>query len=80
MTQPNQNPKKPFRNYVVFSGIAFQMGITIAVFTYIGLWIDQKFQNKNSLFTVIFSLIGVIGSLYTTIKQVLKFTEDRKDD
>lgn len=75
MNQSNQNPKKPFRNYVVFSGIAFQMGATIAIFTYVGLWLDKKFPNNHLFFTVLFSLLGVIGALYSTIKQVIKFSE-----
>jgi len=75
MNQSNQNPKKPFRNYVVFSGIAFQMGVTIAIFTYVGLWLDKKFPNNHQIFTVLFSLLGVIGALYSTIKQVIKFSE-----
>ncbi len=75
MNQPNQRPKKPFRNYIVFSGIAFQMGVTIAIFTYVGLWLDKKFPNNHRIFTVIFSLLGVIGALYSTIKQVINFSE-----
>jgi len=75
MNQPNQRPKKSFRNYVVFSGIAFQMGVTIAIFTYVGLWLDKKFPNNHRIFTVIFSLLGVIGALYSTIKQVINFSE-----
>jgi|266.fasta.fasta_contig_61_668279_length_344_multi_1_in_0_out_0_1 ATP synthase protein I len=80
MTQPNQNPKKPFRNYVVFSGIAVQMGITIAIFTFIGIWLDKKINNEYSIFTVVFSLLGVVGSLYLTIKQVIGFSKEKNDE
>lgn len=80
MIQPNQNPKKPFRNYVVFSGIAVQMGITIAIFTFIGIWLDKKINNEYSIFTVVFSLLGVIGSLYLTIKQVIGFSKEKNDE
>lgn len=80
MTQPNQNPKKPFRNYVVFSGIAVQMGITIVIFTFIGIWLDKKINNEYSIFTVVFSLLGVIGSLYLTIKQVIGFSKEKNDE
>lgn len=80
MTQPSQNPKKPFRNYVVFSGIAVQMGITIAIFTFIGIWLDKKINNEYSIFTVVFSLLGVVGSLYLTIKQVIGFSKEKNDE
>lgn len=78
---PNQpNPIKPFRNYIVFSGIAIQMGITIAVFTLLGIWLDQKVINNHSIFTVIFSLLGVFGALYSVIKQVIKFSKEQQDE
>lgn len=78
--QENQKPKKQFHNYVVFSGIAFQMGVTIVVFSLIGVWLDKKFVINHSIFTVIFSLIGVFASLYTVIKQVIEISNDSKNE
>jgi F0F1-type ATP synthase assembly protein I len=80
MDQNPQNPKKQFRNYIVFSGIAVQMGVTIAVFTVIGIWLDRKFPNHNSYYTVIFSLLGVFGAMYSTIKQVINFSKEQNND
>ncbi len=76
MINPNKKQKNQYRKYVVFTGMAFQMGITIGVFTLIGLWLDEKYPNNYSLYVVVFSLIGVFGALYTTIKQVIKLSDE----
>ena len=76
MTKQHKTPKNQYRKYVIFTGMAFQMGITIGVFTLIGLWLDEKHPNNYSLYVVVFSLIGVFGALYTTIKQVIKLSDE----
>lgn len=50
--------------------MAFQMGIVIAAGTIFGQWLDGKYVNDYSLFTVIFSLLSVFVSLYLVIKKV----------
>ncbi|WP_299776584.1 AtpZ/AtpI family protein [uncultured Formosa sp.] len=62
--------KKQLNNYVRFSGMAFQMIAIIGVMTFLGIKLDGKFPNQYSAYTVIFSLIGVIGAIYQIIKQV----------
>ena len=75
---PKKKEKNQYLKYVVFSGMAFQMGITIALFTYIGILLDEKFPNDLNIYTVIFSLIGVIGSIYIIVKQVINTSKDEK--
>ena len=65
-----KQPKKQLNKYARFSGIAFQMIIIIALFTYAGLKLDEAYPNNNKLYTVIFSLVGVAISMYYVIKQV----------
>ncbi|WP_066222738.1 AtpZ/AtpI family protein [Formosa haliotis] len=65
-----EQQKKQLNNYIKFSGMAFQMIAIIGVLTFIGVWLDGKFPNQYSAYTVIFSLIGVIGAIYQIIKQV----------
>lgn len=55
--------------------MAFQMGIVIAVGTLFGKWLDGKYENDYSLFTIIFSLLGVFGSLYLVIKKVISINK-----
>lgn len=74
----NKKEKSRFPKYVVFSGMVFQMGITIALFAFIGVWLDKKFPNEYSVYTIILSLTGVFGSIYTVIKQVLNISKNEK--
>ena len=64
--------KKPLNKLARFSGMAFQMGITIFIGVFIGQYLDKKFPNENSLFTLFFSLLFIGVSLYTIIKQAIK--------
>ena len=68
----NKTPNKNNLNkWLVFMGIPFQMGIVIFLFTYFGIWLDEKYSNgSSSLFTIIFSLLSVFISLYNVIRQV----------
>lgn len=73
-------PKKNegFKKWMIFSGIAFQMGFLIGIGAFIGVKLDQYYPNKYSVFTIIFSLIGVFLGLYVVIRQLLKMTKDEK--
>ena len=65
---PNKNS---LNKWLVFMGIPFQMGIVIFLFTYFGIWLDEKYSNdSSSLFTIIFSLLSVFISLYNVIRQL----------
>ena len=68
----NKTPNKNHLNkWLVFMGIPFQMGIVIFLFTYFGIWLDEKYSNgSSSLFTIIFSLLSVFISLYNVIRQL----------
>ncbi|MGB0838650.1 MAG: AtpZ/AtpI family protein [Chitinophagales bacterium] len=63
--------KRPVNNYMHYSGMAFQMMATMLVCAYLGIKLDEWFVTK-ALFTIIFLLLGVIGSMYTVIKSVSK--------
>ena len=65
-----KNPKKQLNKYARFSGIGFQMAVTIFIGTYIGMKLDEKYPNENNIFTVVFSLLFVFVSLYIVIKQI----------
>lgn len=57
------------RNLARFSSMTIQMGIIIALFAYIGQWLDNKYQTSNPWFTVILSLLGIVASLYLMLKE-----------
>jgi hypothetical protein len=72
---PNENLKKKLLNsgsdFAKYSGLAFSMMAVIGVFSYVGYRLDAKFPNRYSLFTVIFSLAGVLIAMYQIIKQFI---------
>jgi hypothetical protein len=72
---------KPINKYIYFSSVVFQMAITITIAAFVGQWLDEKFPNDYSLFTVTLSLLAVFGSLYLVIKRVILMSkEDEKGD
>lgn len=52
------------------------MGITIAGGVFLGIWLDEKFPNKYSAYTISFSLLGVFIALW----QVYRGVRDLNDD
>lgn len=74
-----KKPKKQLNKYIKFSSIAFQMGLTILAGVYFGQWLDEKFNNENKLYTVIFSLVSVFASLYNVIKQIITISKQDEE-
>jgi len=68
-----ESKKKPTLNaFARYSGIAFQMGITIYLGNLLGVWLDEKYDNKEELYTKVVTLIAVFLSMYLVIKQVVR--------
>ncbi|NLN25949.1 MAG: AtpZ/AtpI family protein [Bacteroidetes bacterium] len=65
------------RKWMIFSGIALQMGFIIGLGAFIGVQLDKKYPNEYSAFTIICSLSGVFLSLYVVIRQLTKMTKDQ---
>lgn len=78
----NKNPKKqannPLNAYARFSSIAIQMFVIIGIGTYVGIKIDEYFQNKNDLFTIIFSLLSVILSILYVVRSIISSSKDKE--
>lgn len=62
----NKRPNK----YMVFVNLGVQMAIIIAAGVFLGIWLDKKFPNKYSAFTIGVSLFGVFLSLYQVFRSV----------
>lgn len=68
-----REPKtKSVNNFLKFSGLGMQMGLTIAIFAGIGHWIDQKTGTKQPYWTAGLALAGVLGSIISLIRQLPK--------
>ena len=69
------NKKKNSHKWLGLINIPFQMGVIIVFFAYLGKWLDEKCLT-DTVFTIIFTLLGVFLALYNVISQVNKMNND----
>jgi ATP synthase protein I len=68
---PTKGKSTDKKDYARFSGLGFQMLGFIAISLVIGIGLDRYFPlGKVPVFTIIFSVLGVIGALVYVIRQV----------
>lgn len=71
-----QKPRKPekskLQNAIQLSGVAFEMAATILLCVFIGKFADNYFELTKPIFTAVFSIFGVVGSIYNLIRKVTK--------
>lgn len=70
MTNDNKSNNKNTSKWLALINIPIQMGAIIFLLSYFGTWLDEKYPNEYSAYTIIFSLLSVFLSLYNVIKQV----------
>ncbi len=66
------NLKKNQSKFVRFSALGIQMGAIIALFTWLGTYLDARYNSKTPWWTIGLSLFGVISSLVIVIREVTK--------
>jgi len=52
-----EKPKKVGSNFARFSSVGIQMGVIIALFAWLGTYLDEKYQNDTQWWTVGLSLL-----------------------
>ena len=70
MTHQKPSQKKPLKNALVLTGVAFQMGATIYLLVMLGKWLDNTYNNGARAYVIVATLMGVGISLYLTVKQL----------
>jgi ATP synthase protein I len=65
-----EDPRGRLDTWIKFSNIGLQMAIIIGGMAYLGVWLDEKYPNRYSAYTVICSLFGVFAALYNVFRQV----------
>ena len=70
---------KPLNKYVKFSGMAIQMGITIALGAWGGQKLDEKFNTSSQPFTIILSLLAIGISMYMIIRDVINMQKQDEE-
>jgi hypothetical protein len=69
----DKEPKKDNQSnnkWIGLINIPIQMGVIIFLFSYLGIWLDEKYSNGGSLWTIVLSLFSVFLALYNVIRQV----------
>lgn len=58
--------------YAKYSGMAMQLGITIALGAFIGRKFDEYLAFDRPLMTALFSLLATVGGIYLLIRDLIK--------
>lgn len=61
-----------------YSNLAIQMGVIIGLSVWGGQKLDEKYENKNPVFTIVLSLLGIFAALYLVIKDLIRPDKDPK--
>lgn len=64
--------KKGMSKFARFSSVGIQMGAIIALFTWLGTFLDSKYKPETPWWTIGLSLFGVIAGLTLVIKEVIR--------
>ncbi|WP_036678000.1 AtpZ/AtpI family protein [Daejeonella oryzae] len=65
-----KDEKKALSGYAKYTGVAFQMMAIIGVCAFIGYKLDEYYQNETQWITALAGVLGVIVSIYQTIRQL----------
>lgn len=61
-------PDKTIKDWLSYSGMAFEFFAVIAAFTALGYYLDKKFTTQPILL-IVFLLLGLCASFYRIFKQ-----------
>jgi hypothetical protein len=66
-------PKKPYNDYLKYSGMAFQMLAIIGLGVFAGVKVDAWLgMKKVPVFTLVLTLLSVFAAIYLMVKDQLK--------
>ncbi|MBP7184600.1 MAG: AtpZ/AtpI family protein [Saprospiraceae bacterium] len=71
MEQSNKNKNRTTNDYLRYSGMAIQIGLTILVGAYIGKWLDKYFETPKPYFTTAFCLFFTFAAMYLNLRDIL---------
>ena len=72
--------KNSFNTYARYSGMAFQMIAIIALGSYFGVKLDEKFPNEKNWYTIALSLTSVILSIVVVIRNINSVSKDSSNE
>ena len=65
-----KQPKKSANIYLKYSGLAFQLGATIAIGAFIGYKLDEWAQFDKQYLTALFAVLFTLAGLYIALKDL----------
>lgn len=68
--------KKGVSKFARFSAVGIQMGVIIALFTWLGTFLDAKYHSETPWWTIGLSIFGVTASLVLVIREVIKMEKE----
>lgn len=79
----NENDKKkhkenPLRLYAIYSSIVFQMLFIIGISFWGGNKLTEYYHLKNNLLTVVIGLLGLVLTMYSTLKRLEQINKNEK--
>lgn len=73
-----QDKKKILESYAKYTTLAFQMLFIILIGVFGGIQLDKVVNWQFPVFTIVFSILSVILSIYYAIKDLLKNKNGKK--
>ena len=73
--EPPPSGSNRLRAFAKYSGLAFQMLAIIGGSTWLGTWLDARYQSRNPWFTIGLMLLGVLVALLQVIRSLTKDVE-----
>ena len=67
--------KNRLNNFAVFTGIGLQMGALIYAGSWLGKWLDVKYQSSEPFYATWVTLAVIFVAIISVIIQVIKFSK-----
>lgn len=64
MSKKQKKQKSQLNSYIKYSSLAIQITVIIFIAYYLGDFLDFTMRKEKKIFTIIFSLASIFGSLY----------------
>ena len=66
---------KQSKKFLVLTGIAIQMGVTVFLGAYLGKYLDMKYSYSKKWFTMLFTILSIGISIYFLLRQLKRINE-----
>ena len=70
---------KQSKKFLVLTGIAIQMGVTVFLGAYLGKYLDMKYYFSKKWFTMLFTILSIGISIYFLLRQIKRINEQDQE-